>query len=587
MSTRRLYKYHIVSSNSAVGNYLHTVGAYPEYVVKETSRGISDEHLPVEEDEERRIERERVIEGAARIIEGTSRLGENGSGGEPTVTEVRPGGRVVVEYGNKERREFSPGGGSTERLGTDSDCQVSTALGVGVYGGGGEKGFTRLYNGPWKLVASHTGTKRKHWHFIYISSSNQWGHSSRLGRTIRSQQYKCESIACVACLRQYIYSGNGRQVLSDILEEVDFDASICAAHHFGVENRDGAGVEEYRNSCAPWGNSTLLAQSGTPSVGLEGMDVVAGPSDAAVSRARRDTVEHESRQSSSGEEQANGQGRKRLNRIRGEDHLNNAELVLLLCKERAFNEGDAARVLSKSVKGLNFMFKPRANDRLRIAIQIGRLLVFQETIKQRFLRAKAFDKALNDAADDGDSSILNFAKLDAFLIANGIDQKEFYKTTFMHFIGQTGKKNNLFFEGGPSTGKTMIMDSLVAAHFNFSKLTGLTPGSSFNFGSVIHTNACFMDECKLTNNQFEQWKQLAGKTDCNTDVKYKDRHIIKDCILYTAANFPIEMYVNVPEASEAVRTRTIMYRFYAKCDDRFLMTAFDWEYVWGTVDCHV
>ncbi|KAL4721501.1 hypothetical protein ACJJTC_013475 [Scirpophaga incertulas] len=52
----------------------------------------------------------------------------------------------------------------------------------------------------------------------------------------------------------------------------------------------------------------------------------------------------------------------------------------------------------------------------------------------------------------------------------------------------------------------------------------------FNFSSLIYRNACFMDECKLTDNHFEQWKQLAGGQKMNTDIKYEDRK--KSLIVY-------------------------------------------------------
>lgn len=100
----------------------------------------------------------------------------------------------------------------------------------------------------------------------------------------------------------------------------------------------------------------------------------------------------------------------------------------------------------------------------------------------------------------------------------------------------TKKKNNLFFHGPPSTSKTMVMESLVNMHYNFERLTGLPPGSSFNFASLLHTNTCFMDECKLTENQFEQWKLLAAGQPMCTDNKCKNRHNITNCVLYTASN---------------------------------------------------
>lgn len=88
-----------------------------------------------------------------------------------------------------------------------------------------------------------------------------------------------------------------------------------------------------------------------------------------------------------------------------------------------------------------------------------------------------------------------------------------------------------------------------------------------------------MDECKLTENQFEQWKLLASGQPMATDVKYKNRAAVQNCRLYTASNYNIDMYVNMPEASEAIRTRTHEFRFNHKLDesDNFFMTAYAWE----------
>lgn len=165
------------------------------------------------------------------------------------------------------------------------------------------------------------------------------------------------------------------------------------------------------------------------------------------------------------------------------------------------------------------------------------------------------------------------------LQGNSINVYHFARDTKQHFYGQTEKKNNLFFLGPPSTGKTMIMDSLANMHFNVTRLTGLTPQSSFNYSSLVHTNACFMDECKLTDNQFEQWKLLAARTPMPTDVKYKAKQMITNCILYTASNYPICMYLTTAEANDAVETRTITYYFH-KHTNHFKINPFIWEALW-------
>ncbi|KAI8437472.1 hypothetical protein MSG28_011794 [Choristoneura fumiferana] len=154
------------------------------------------------------------------------------------------------------------------------------------------------------------------------------------------------------------------------------------------------------------------------------------------------------------------------------------------------------------------------------------------------------------------------AKLKILLEDNGIDVTNFAITTFKHITNQLGKKNNLYFHGPPSTGKTMIMESLCDVNFNVSRLTGLTPNSQFNFASVYNTNACFMDECKLTDNQFEQWKLLAGGSKMDTDIKYKDRLMVVDCRLYTASNHQLGLYVQTEGAAKAIAERTTQFDFF-------------------------
>lgn len=135
----------------------------------------------------------------------------------------------------------------------------------------------------------------------------------------------------------------------------------------------------------------------------------------------------------------------------------------------------------------------------------------------------------------------------------------------------------MYFYGSPNTGKTNIMESLVLCHYNFSRLTCLHSNSMFNFGSLVHSNAVYMDECKMKQNQFEQWKLIASRADCSTDIKHKDK---QDCVMHTSSNYPIEMYVDVLCAAEAVRTRTIQYNFFTTIKEKINLRTFTWEKLW-------
>lgn len=125
----------------------------------------------------------------------------------------------------------------------------------------------------------------------------------------------------------------------------------------------------------------------------------------------------------------------------------------------------------------------------------------------------------------------------------------------------------------------MIMESLVAMHYNYCRLTGLQPTSPFNFASLLDTNAVFMDECKLTDNQFEQWKLLAARQPMSTDVKYKNRHDVNNCILYSASNYPIGVYLSVTSADSAIQARTITFNFH-QATEYFTLNPFIWEAFW-------
>lgn len=137
----------------------------------------------------------------------------------------------------------------------------------------------------------------------------------------------------------------------------------------------------------------------------------------------------------------------------------NSDIILLLCENGAFTESEAMQVLAKSPEGIEFICSKQYTERIKNYIHIARILVFQESVKQRFERAKAAferESIFNDEYQDYTYRILmDILKL------NRMETGEFATNTIKHFEGKTGKKNNLFFYGPPSTGKTMIATSLV------------------------------------------------------------------------------------------------------------------------------
>lgn len=67
-----------------------------------------------------------------------------------------------------------------------------------------------------------------------------------------------------------------------------------------------------------------------------------------------------------------------------------------------------------------------------------------------------------------------------------------------------------------------------------------------------------------------------------TNIKYKNRHDIENCVLYTASNYPINTYLQVYEAEQAITTRTHEFKFHFVPADYFLITLWTWEKLCAT-----
>lgn len=477
--------------------------------------------------------------------------------------------------------EAAEGGEADEEVGgkTQPDPCVNDTLDCSM--GQRQPNVNRNKLSPWKVIAKHSGTRRQHYHIIYISTAKNWGHNSKLGKAIRSAEHKCTQIACVQCLLEYITTGDDRATLKQILTDRDKKVAMCVAHSLGIDPKQHAS-----NTGSAEGGNHLFREQGTTrdavhrrldfGIAIPNEDVLEDANDYEQQLNQCEVQRHDS-----GGEQATipKQAKLSVAARRGQLIRENQELVLHLCKNKAFDEGEATRLLCNTPEGIAIQFNRNFGERLKTALCIAKTLVFQESAEQRLERAKQYELQQDHLGDDATTITTGLYNLEQLLEENLINKTEFAINTRNHFYGKTKKKNNLFFKGPPSTGKTMIMESLVKMHFNYARLTGLTPNSAFNFASILHTNACFMDECKLTDNQFEQWKLLAARQPMSTDVKYKSRHDITNCILYTASNYPIDTYVTVGEARDAIETRTITYMF--TCPTRhFKINPFIWEEFW-------
>lgn len=443
---------------------------------------------------------------------------------------------------------------------------------------------------PWKVISYHTGTRNNHYHLLYISTNKNWGTNSKLGKIIKATNYMCRKITCVSHLMEYFTPSASRKTIRNLLTEKDKRNFKCAPCQLGIpigrkRQDESMSIDSER------GAPVLREQSPAQNQANRGVDTVDTEANENLPTDRhRGPMECEQGDNAIELQQAafRTRGHAQSGRSNFFDEQNNV-LVLLLCDNRAFSEGDAQRTLCQSPEGITVQFGKNFSERLKTAISISRILVFSETIETRLERAKSHYLRFNPNANHPDEVNNSLESLYEILIRNGISIHDFASATRDHFYKRTKKKNNLFFYGPPSCGKTMIMESLVTMHYNFERLTGLTPGSSFNFSSLLHTNACFMDECKLTDNQFEQWKLLAGGQPMCTDVKYKNRHNITDCVLYTASNYLIDTYLQVPEAAHAIETRTITFKFHYGPIEYFKISPWTWEALWEkqTVDSNL
>lgn len=582
MSGKPLYVYHIITSTD-ISEEIKLLSTYPEVHIKneackkncakydDLQRDDSGEGKPSDGDDGGR-ERGDIPEL------GGVEEGENSSlcAGPDGVVESTGNGECRIRFRNGIRRRYDLDCSSRDRI-QNGDGEMGRILAVGAYAAGAKDNITKLYNGCYKLIAVHNGTRRRHWHLIYISPNKQWGYNSRLGRIIRDGSYKNSTVDCIACLREYLYNGNGRQVLSDILSEEHIEACQCAEHNCGMVGCDQWKEKAYKADCSEGGDTIFYGEGKSPEktkCGLVDSDFQTDSDKENDRDGDGNSVRPQKRPYI--------HGRKKFEFANfdpgesGDNYDRDKRLIILLCQDGAFTDGEAMATLSKKPEGIKIICSKRYAEKIRTYLHVARVLVFQESIKQRFERAKQKFEKFNSLEEDNENKL----KLKEILANNNINEKEFFTNTFLHFINKNFKKNNLFFLGPPSTGKTMIMTSLVECHFNICRLTGLISNSSFNFSGLLHTNACLMDECKLTDNQFEQWKMLACGLPMSTDVKYKERCDITECRLYTCSNYPIEMYCNVPMAKEAVNSRTIKYELHKRCPWYIKISPHVWEQCW-------
>lgn len=121
----------------------------------------------------------------------------------------------------------------------------------------------RLFNtsrSPWKIISKHSGTRRLHYHIIYISTNKAWGYNSRFGEAIRKHQHKVVQITCITCLLNYLSPGPNRTTLRDILSEDDKANFRCVAHSLGITHQTKQNTTNAANMDSEGRNSILCEQ---------------------------------------------------------------------------------------------------------------------------------------------------------------------------------------------------------------------------------------------------------------------------------------------------------------------------------------
>lgn len=294
---------------------------------------------------------------------------------------------------------------------------------VGAYTTSTEGKPTKLYEGPYKLVAIHFGTRKSHWHLIYYSCNKQWGINSRLGRIIRSGTYKNKSVDCLSCLREYLYSGNGRQILQDILDKKHIKSCECAEHQCGMVGENKWKTSNYSIDCTEGGDTIFRSQGMSSEEKYDGMvDAIIQADDDQDGEIGHE-IPGKTRKILDG--QQNGEQFNSIARYDSENNSRNSNIIMALCKGGAFTEAEAMELFAKSTEGIEFVCTKFYVEKIRTHIQLARILVFSESIKQRFERAKAkYERDYPDLMHEETQDEIK-QKLKEILRNNKINEKTF------------------------------------------------------------------------------------------------------------------------------------------------------------------
>ncbi|CAG5059956.1 unnamed protein product [Parnassius apollo] len=182
-------------------------------------------------------------------------------------------------------------------------------------------------------------------------------------------------------------------IKSDILSDKLVETFQCASHSCGMDEINKWTKKMYEAECTE-GRNTVPGNEGGPSQTKQPRLVDAtDQTDDNNLRERDGNVAEIEREN----EQVLHGGQKRKYSIdcgqNSSTYDRNSDIILLLCENGAFTESEAIQVLTRTLQGIKFICSKQYTERIKNYIHIARILVFQESVKQRFERAKAaFEK---------------------------------------------------------------------------------------------------------------------------------------------------------------------------------------------------
>lgn len=227
--------------------------------------------------------------------------------------------------------------------------------------------------------------------------------------------------------------------LKQILTDRDKKIAMCVSHSLGMdpkENHGDAGDSEGKNN--------LFREQGTARGTVSrrldyGATTTTSNEDLSEDGFNNEHNQRAIERLDSGGEQASilKQGKLSVAARRSQLIRKNQDFVLHLCKNKAFDEGEATRLLCATPEEIAIQFNRNFGERLNTELCITQTLVFQESAKQRLERAKQLELQQNPTANSTLTILEGTSNYENLLEENMINFTEFALNTRNHFYGNT------------------------------------------------------------------------------------------------------------------------------------------------------